>query len=227
MSDQRLARLMGPAGLIVLVFVFLGFGPLGSGSPGENASGAAVVSWYNAHMAQSWASFYCVAAGIGVLFFYAVALRAKLRQAGAGSILSTTAFASGVALVAAVIASGATHVAIILAAHEHRPSVAALLNFIDQNNFEVILFGVVAMSIFTGAAILNRSSLPAWLGWVTVVIGVLSALGSLSFIGLLAWGIWLPVAGFVIGSHEPAAPRGAAPATAPQTLASGEAVGTV
>jgi hypothetical protein len=224
MSDHRLARLMGPAGIVILVLVFLGFGPLNGSSPGENASGAAVVLWYRAHMSQQWLAFYFIGAAIGLLIFYSVVLRSKLRQAGAGNILPTAAFGGGLMVTVGVLASGMIHQALIASAHENRQSIAHILNFVDQNNFVVITFGVCAMALFAGAAILNRSSLPRWLGWVSVVIGVVAALGDFGFFGVLAWGIWLPVAGFVIGNHQPAVPLDGQHAAAPQGLGTSETV---
>ena len=57
-SDQRISRWMGPLGLLTVVAIFIGFGPLSGKAPGENASGAKVASYYNAHVGQSWASIF-------------------------------------------------------------------------------------------------------------------------------------------------------------------------
>ena len=219
MSDQRLARLMGPLGIATTVLIVIGFAVLTGNSPGENASGTSVVNYYNAHIGQAWSSIWVVGGALGFMTLYSVILRAKLREAGAGRLLSTTAFAGGIMFVSGVVASGIFHEALISAAHEHQASVASVLNFVDQNDQVAVLFGAIITTLATGAAILNRSSLPRWLGWVAVVIGVVMCLGDIGFFGFLAFGIWLPVAGFVIGRHEPDAagasmpPRSAEPVT--------------
>lgn len=206
MSDQRMARLMGPLGLVVVVLVFLGFGPITGTTPDEKASGAAVVSAYSQHGTRDMLGFCLVAVAVGLLLFYGSALRMKLRQAeGDRTFLSTTAFAGVLMAAAGLLVAGVIHFALLLAARNNLPDVARTLNFLDSNDFWPIQFGVAAITIPTGLSILNGSSMRKWLGWVSIVVGVVSALGPLGFFGLLAFILWLPVAGFIIGRHDPAA----------------------
>ena len=208
MSDQRMARLMGPLGLVILVLLFLGFGPISGNTPDQKASGASVVSSLTQHGTRQMFAFYLVAVAVGLLLFYGTALRTKLRGAeGGGTFLSTTAFAGVLMTVAGVIVVGVVHFALLLAAHNNLPDVARTLNFVDNNDFWPIQFGVAVITIPSGLSILNRSTLPRWLGWVSLVIGVVACIGPLGFFGILAFALWLPVAGFVIGRHDPAAAR--------------------
>jgi hypothetical protein len=217
-SDQRTSRWMGPLGLAILVLVFVGFGALAGNSPGENASGAKVVSYWNTHQGVGWLQMYLVGVALALVVVYGAQLRTVLRDAeGRPSFLPSTAFAGAIVFAAATVFSGCIHMTILIAAHNHQPSIAQTLNFIDANDYLTLLFGLAMMTVATGACILNRSSLPKWLGWVSVVIGVLCVAGPLSFIGLIGGGIWLAVAGFVVGYHQPGAAR-AVPSAMPQAV---------
>ena len=45
MNDERISRWMGPLGLLTVVAIFIGFGPLSGKEPGQNASGATVAAY--------------------------------------------------------------------------------------------------------------------------------------------------------------------------------------
>jgi len=202
-SDQRTSRWMGPLGIAIIVLIFVSFGPLSGNSPGENASGATVVSYWNAHQNQGWVSIYLVGLALAGILVWATQLRAILRDAeGRRTFLPNTAFAGGIVFVAGTVATGVIHMTLFLAAHNHQAGIAQTLNFLDANDYLPLLFGLALLTLATGASILDRSSLPKWLGWVSVVIGVLCVAGPLSFIGLMAGGVWLAVAGFVAGYHH-------------------------
>ncbi len=47
MNDERISRWMGPLGLLTVIAIFIGFGPLSGKEPGQNASGATVAAYYN------------------------------------------------------------------------------------------------------------------------------------------------------------------------------------
>ena len=66
LSDERVTGWMGPLGLLTVIAIFIGFGPLSGKSPSENASGLKVAAYYNAHMATSWASIYVVGLGLAL-----------------------------------------------------------------------------------------------------------------------------------------------------------------
>ncbi|HUI02829.1 MAG TPA: hypothetical protein VLZ77_04765 [Acidimicrobiales bacterium] len=203
MSDHRLIRMLGPAGLAILVLLFVGFGALSGNSPGENASGASVVAFYRAHATDAYASLWCIAVAMGLLVFFGVVLRARLQEALSGNgVLPTVAFAGTLLLAAGVLAMGLIHEALVAAAHNNQAAIARTLNFVDSNETVALEFGVAVITLATGASIVARSSLPRWLGWLSLLIGVVACLGDIGWMGVLAFGIWLPVAGFVIGRRR-------------------------
>ena len=95
MSERRMSRWMGPLGLGVLVLLGLGFAGLGGSHPGENASGAAVIANYNAHVAQQWAKAYVIGLGLAALVVYVSHLRGLLHGRNGSRTLANMSFAAG------------------------------------------------------------------------------------------------------------------------------------
>ena len=181
MSDERVSRWMGLLGLLTVIAIFIGFGPLSGKSPSENASGLKVAAYYNAHMATSWASIYVVGLGLALLVLFVSQLRAALRKAGGGQTFwPNVSFVAGILLVAAVVLAGTFQVVLILASHNHEYSIAKLANFVGDNNELGFIFGMALLTLATGASILlNRTAdpLPKTLGWYSLLVGVVSCLG--------------------------------------------------
>lgn len=200
MSGQRMNRWMGWLGLAILVLFFVGFGPLSGNSPGENASGLTVVTYWNAHQTIGWAQIPVIGVGLALMVLFVSQLRDVLRgTADDRGPLPKVVYAAGVIFVADLVTAGALlHVPLLLAAHNHQAGIAQMLNFVNANNELALLFGMALLTLATGIAILTGSVLPKWLGRVSIVIGLVCCAGPIGFFGFLAGGIWLPVLGFVI-----------------------------
>ncbi len=206
MKAAGVSRWMGFIGILVVVPLFVGFGPLGSGAPGENASGAVVAHWYNAHATQNWASIYLVGLGLAFMLIYATQLRSVLRQAGSGDLWPNASFAAGIILVAGIVVLGTFQVTLVLAAHNHEYAIVKVLNFFSDNNELAIIFGMCTVTLTAGLAILlNRdvAPLPKTLGWYSILVGVLALGGPLAFVDFLfGFPIWLIATGFVIATKQ-------------------------
>jgi hypothetical protein len=202
MQDSSLSRWMWLIGLVAVVAIFFGFGPLSNGSPSENASGATVVHWYNAHTAQQWASVYLVGLGLALLLVFVTQLRSVLVATGGQRLWPNVAFASAILLIAGIIVAGSFEIILILAAHNDQFSTAKLVNFFNQNDELLFLVGLCFLTLATGLAILlNRevAPLPKLLGWYSLLVGVVAVLGPLSFFSLLfGLPIWMLAVGIVV-----------------------------
>jgi hypothetical protein len=197
---------MGPVGLLAVVAIFVGFGPLGGGAPGGNASGVSVAAWYNSHVAQSWGAIYAVSLGAALLIFFLTHLRTVLRQMSGEdqSLLPNVFFFSAIVLLAGLMVAGVTQVVTILAAHNHDFAIVKTINFIDSNNEFGLVFGMALVTLTAGLAILlNRrhAPLPKTLGWYSLLVAVVSCLGPLSGLAFLfGLPIWLIATAFVIST---------------------------
>ena len=223
MSDERVSRWMGPLGLLIVIAVFVGFGPLSGKSPGENASGTSVAAYYNAHVAMSWASIYVVGFGLALLILFVSQLRTVLRKAGGEQTFwPNVVFAAAIILVAGIILAGTFQVILILAAHNHELTIVKMANFVGDNNELGFLFGIALLTLASGAAILlNRSTEPLHrtLGWYSLLVGVVTCLGPLGFFGLFGFGVWLIATGFVIGTKARRSAKALPPELAHSNLA--------
>jgi hypothetical protein len=212
-SDERISRWMGPLGLLTVVAIFVGFGPLSGKEPGQNASGATVAAYYNAHTAQSWASVYVVGFGLALLILFVSQLRTVLRDAGGGQTFwPNVVFAAGILLVTGIVIAGVFEVVLITAAHNHEFAIVKTMNFVGDNNELGFIFGMALLTLATGASILlNRSTnpLPKTLGWWSLLVGVVSCLGPVAFFAFLfGMPIWFIATGFVIGTKARRASKG-------------------
>jgi len=225
MKDSSLNRWLWLIGLAAAALIFVSFGPLSSGSPGENASGVSVAHWYNTHVNQQWATIWLVGLALFLLLVYVTQLRTVLVEACGQRLWPNIAFASGILLVAGVVVAGSFEITIILASHNHDYAVAHFINFYSSNNELLFLAGMVFLTLSTGLAILlNRdvAPLPRLLGWYSILVAIVGSAGPLSFLAFLfGLPIWLVATGFVItvksgrGTLGPAPGGGATSVEAP------------
>src|SRR5918995_1015280 len=131
--------------------------------------------------------------GFGALFFliFATALRNTLRRAerdGAGA--STLSFAGAIVfVVGATIFAG---IAFTLgdAADNVEPPSLHTLHVLNNDMFLTVAVGLFAFALGTGIAVVRTGALPAWLGWVAIVLSVLS-ITPIFFIAFAVMGLWV------------------------------------
>lgn len=232
MKDSTVSRWLWLVGLVCFVALFAGFGPLSGNVPGENASGFAVAHFFNGRSAQDWASIYLVGLGLALLIVFVTQLRSVLAVSGDQRLWPNVTFASMIVLVTGIVVAGAFHIVLILAAHNHEYAIVKTMNFADQNNELLFQAGLCFMTLATGLSILlnrNAAPLPKSLGWYSLLVGVVAALGPLGFLAVLfGLPIWLLAVGIVVavktrrGDLDPgpgAMTPGATPATSVTSVA--------
>lgn len=203
MKDSSVSRWMGVIAIVIVVAVLISFGPLTSGSPGENASGISVAHWYNGHSAQNWVAIYLVGFAIALLLVYLTQLRSVLRDTSGQRLWANVTFAAGILFIASFLAAGTVQVMLILASHNHEFAIAKTFNFFSDNNELGIIFGISVLGLASGLSmLLNREgSMPKLLGWYSILVGVLAVLGPLGFLDFMfGFPIWLIATGFVIAT---------------------------
>jgi hypothetical protein len=206
MKDSTLNRWLWLVGLVAAVLVFISFGPLSSGSPGENASGLSVAHWYNTHVNQQWVTIWLVGLALFLLLVYFTQLRTVLVQTGGQRLWPNVVFASGILFIAGIIVAGSFEVTLILASHNHQFAVAHFINFYESNNELLLIAGMDFLALSTGLAILlNRTvaPLPRLLGWYSILVAIVGVAGPLSFLAFLfGLPIWLLATGIVIAVKQ-------------------------
>jgi hypothetical protein len=206
MKDSSLNRWLWLIGLVASLLVFISFGPLSSGGPGENASGVTVAHWYNTHVNQQWLTVWLIGLALFLVVVYVTQLRTVLVGAGGQRLWPNVVFASGILFVAGFIVAGSLQVTLILASHNHQYAIAHFVNFYASNDELLLLAGLVFMSLSAALAILlNRdvAPLPKLLGWYSLLVAVLGSAGPLSLLDVLfGLPIWLIATGIVIAVKQ-------------------------
>jgi hypothetical protein len=197
-------RLMPLSGIVfvalVLASIFI------ENTPGSNASASTVLTYYQTH--QNTTSASALLTGLAVIFallFFSY-LREYMRQDGATRWLASTAFGGVLLFAAGGAISAGSYVALGDQPHVLSAAAAQTLNLIQNdvsNSFTQV--GLAVFYLATGAAILRGRLLPAWLGWVSLVLGVLAATLILAFIAFVATALWVIVVAIMLwtrAGHE-------------------------
>jgi hypothetical protein len=171
-------------GLLVTSFALSG------SSPGVKASGAKVVSYYTAHRGHQQASGFMTLYGVVFFLFFAGALRGYLRRARPDADTpAALSLAGAVLLAVGGCIFGGLQIALSDAPSALSPGAAQALNVISNDLFLPLIAGTCVFMIANGLAVLRHRPLPAWLGWVALLTGVVAVtpVGFFGFLGLLAW----------------------------------------
>jgi hypothetical protein len=178
------------------------FGP---STPDVNDSSAKVISFYSSHRGAIEFQGYVLAYGAIFLVAYIAVLSGYLRRMGSDA-LSRVCFAGSVILAIAMAVGSAinfmlTHRSVTLDA-----SSAQTLNLMNNDLYYIALaVGTALTMLAAGIAIVSTKAMPAWLGWVAIVAGVVAA-SPLAWIGLMVFGLWALVTSIVLYQRTASAP---------------------
>jgi hypothetical protein len=175
-----------------------------------------VVSWFTDHKSSQQASALLGMYAVVFFLFFAAALRAFILRVrpDAGGL-------AAMSLVGAVlIAVGGAAFSSITFALSDKPDklgadAAQALNALNNDFFVPLTAGVCVFMIANGLAAVRWGFLPAWLGWIAILIGIV-AVTPVGFFAFLATIVWIIVVSVVMFLRGPAA---GAPATTPPPAA--------
>ncbi|MEY2402969.1 MAG: hypothetical protein QOD38_520 [Acidimicrobiaceae bacterium] len=194
MGGSRLERLAPLAGALFGVIMVIGV--LSTGSPLDtDASAEEVIKHYDD------GKFFIgiIALGLGsVLFmFFAATLRRHLAANGP-DWLAALAFGGAIVFTVGLAGFASSQFALVDAADQKSLGAAQALNIIDNNNFPPAIIGVCLLLLATAWHVLSSGSLPRWIGWVSLVIGILALAGPLGILAFLLFAPWTFVVSIVL-----------------------------
>jgi len=184
------------AGVLVAISIFTG-----SSTPGDNATGAQVITWYDSHHGSDFARD--VIGGLAVLFLvlFAVALARQVRTGDrwlAHGALAGAVF-GGVGLLTSI-----GFEAVLAQDHSHLTTASAqTLNLLQNDFFLPIVIGFALFGILAGLAVVVGQILPKWMGWVIFAFGLACLAGPIGWFALLATMLWVLVAGIWLVKQGP------------------------
>ena len=184
---ERLAPLTGVVFAVVFAIALLTSGD----TPDTDATGAEVISHYD-DAGEIFAGVLALVVCAVLFMFFAGVLRSRLRTAGP-EWLASVAFGGAVAYAVGLGIFAMSQIALIDASDLGQPEVAQALNIIDNDNFFPTVIGLAVILLATGWHVLASRSLPIWLGWVSLILGILALAGPAGFIAFLLFPVWVLV----------------------------------
>ena len=175
-------------GIAFTVLVAVGAVLQGSG-PGSNASGQAVIAFYVKNGGRQRASDVFLAFAFVALVCFAGWLRVQFRRQTAHDGLTVTALAGAVLLAARQTIGAGLSWTLGAAPGQLAPAAAQALNAAASDLVLTSAAGWFIFSVAAGTAIIRGKVLPAWLGWVSVVIGIVVVTPA-EFAAFLVFAVW-------------------------------------
>ena len=177
---SRLGSLSG----ILFVLLVIASNAVGGGFPENAESPTKVIAFYQAHKTGQQLSASITAAAVVVGLYFFGCLRAYLRRAAVADDILAIAFAGAVLFGAAGCVNAGLQWSLAAVPDKLTPEAAQALNVLGKDNLATGFFGagLATLMLFYGIAMLRTRLLPAWLGWVSIVFGILSLAGPLVFL---------------------------------------------
>jgi len=199
---ERLAPLAG-----VLFAVVFAIGFITGDTPDTDATGEEVISHYD-DTGKIFVGILALVIGAVLFMFFAGVLRSRLRSTGP-EWLATVGFGGAVVYSVGLGLFAMSQIALIDASDLGKPDVAQALNIIDNDNFFPSVIGLAVILLATGWHVLASRSLPIWLGWVSLILGILALAGPAGFVAFLLFPVWVFVVAVMLfrrtGTVDPSA----------------------
>lgn len=207
-GSHRSTAILGTAFAAVFVGVFA----LGGESPEETVPAADVIAYYQNHASQVRVGAYVIVVAAVLLLFFAGGLRDALEAdetSPRGKGLSTVAFGGAVAYAMGLGVMAVSSLAMVTAADSGNADAATTLNILDNKTFPLFMVGLSTIMLATGLRARQAAVLPRWLGWVSIVLGVLAPAGPGGFVAFSAFPFWVVAVGVALArrSAEPMHPH--------------------
>jgi hypothetical protein len=193
--------------MVVLAVVFLlGFAVMmATGSDREpDADPGRIIASYDTTLAQARLQAYALMALCGVLVFLGAALRSAVTR-GRRHWTGDVALAGFVLLAMTYAGFGVSTLVLQHAVEIGDRTLVAAANLIDTSNFLPAMASMICLYAGTGLTALQTGSLPRWLAWTSVVLGVLAPLGPGGFAPFVLLPLWAVAVAVTVRLDDPQA----------------------
>lgn len=176
-----------------------------------------IVEFYVDNDAQIWISSFLQLLAAAVLVFFGGYMRKVLHAAeGPGHMLANVVLAGATILATALAIDAAITIALVESAEDIEPGGVQALSALWSNDFPIFILGAFVFSLAAGISIVRHGALPKWLGWVAIVLAVVSMTPA-GFVGFIGIVLWIAIASVMLtmrARRGPADPPAAAPSPA-------------
>jgi hypothetical protein len=199
-------------GIIFVLLVIAVTILIGQGQDATKKTAQEIVNHYKDNSTrESIGAILIVYAAASILYFGSW-LRRLLRDAeGSGGILSTVVFGGAVVFSAGAAVAGSIHLALPDLADDINPVALQAINGIDYDMFFFFPVGLGTVVLATGISVVRHGALPKWLGWVSVVLGVIFFTPAFFIVFIVGplWFLVVSIYGMRLAVKEDAAPAAA------------------
>ena len=176
MRSSKGAALAPLTGLVAVALLIAGV-VLSTKTPDTREGGQKILDYYVANDSEQTASSILLGYGSLFLVLFAGALRSGLRR-GQNDVEgpATLAFGGGLVMAVGPLILAGTTLAFTQNTDALDPTAAQAINALSDGIWIIpFLVGQSVLLLASGVAILRGGALPSWLGWVAVVLAVVSA----------------------------------------------------
>jgi hypothetical protein len=189
--------LLPVTGIVFIVFMIVGF-TVGGSPPDATHSPDKIAQYYLDHKDKIQFSVLFLGVAMIFLLVFGSYLRAVLdRGEGESGVLPRVAFAGLVIFATGAAIDGTILIAISEAVKDIDPTGVQTLQALWDNDWVPLGLGVDLFILATGLSIVLHRSLPVWLGWLGLVIGVVG-LTPVGFLAFPATGVWILIASVLL-----------------------------
>ena len=181
--------LTGVAFVVVALISFV----VGGEPPGSDKPAREIVEHYTDNDTAIMIGTLLTAIAASLLVWFGAVWRTFLRSGpDQHDVLSMVAFAGTVVVAIGVAIDATIAFALAEGAEEVEPTAAQALQMLFDADFMPMVLGLNLFLLASGITLLRSRLLPAWLGWVAVVLGVI-AFTPVGFFAFLVGALWIAV----------------------------------
>jgi hypothetical protein len=194
---ERADRWAPFTGLVFAAIWIVGIFTNSNSTPNAKASGQKVIAYYSAHHSAQMTQD--ILLGVSCIFFllFVGSLYDHVRVTPAARRLAAVGFGAAFLFVAGLLLFTAIDIALSDVPTRLSPAAAQALNVLENDLFLPFAIGAFTFGIGMGLAMVRCGRLPVWLGWLTVVLWIVSGTPA-AVAGFFGWPVWAIVTSILI-----------------------------
>ena len=203
MDTGRLDRLAPLTGVLFTVFAAVAI-LVGGDTPDTDAPAAEILDHYADEGPVFIGVIALLLAGVALLFFAGV-LRRHFAASGP-DWLGAVVFGGAVVFATGLGIFLSSQLALVDAADNEQESSLQALNILDNTSFGAAVIGLATVYLASAWHVLASRSLPVWIGWLALLLGIVAVAGPLGFFAFLAFPVWVLIASIALFQRTAAPP---------------------
>ncbi len=207
MTARKLLPLSGLGFVVAMIGGLIAFGD----TPPADATGTALLAYYDEHALKRSAYAFVIAATVPLLALFAIAL-AQLREGAARSAWELLALVG-----AAITGAGLMASALITFSLANAPDQGAsgdairILALIDGDVWVAANASLGVLMLGAAGTMLGHEQSRRWLGWTALVLGIALFVPFADFVALLFSAVWISVVSVLLSRNATEPVAGVAP----------------